>query len=165
MVGIGATMDSFCRDGTFQIEGAYGAYEKEQVTHLMTHLPELFAYVEEHGIKNLHLSCTTSYGGQNNTLDRFFTKEAIMICADLLEQLSKNTTLTYCNLGLFQGLITNEEIEESIALHPSLTCVSMNAARATAYFDKPPTTLYRDKQELEGRPSTWRMYWAHFRAV
>ena len=163
-------MESFCRDGTFQLEGMYGCYTKENVDYLMCHLPTLFAYLEEHSIKKLHLCCTTSYGGYNNTLQNFFIKEEIkLFCEDLLELLSKNTTLDYCNLGLFQGLLTNEQVEEAVALHPSLTCVSMNAPRASTDFRAPPTTLYRDKRDrsegsaLEGHE--WKMYWAHFRAV
>lgn len=160
-------MDSFYHDGIFQLEGAHGHYTKENVDYLMCHLPTLFAYLEEHNIKKLHLCCTTSYGGYNNTLQNFYNKEEIkLFCEDLLELLSKNTTLDYCNLGLFQGLLSNEEVEWAVALHPSLTYVSMNAPRATTYFDQPPTTLYRDKQEEEaGQPEVWKMYWAHFRAV
>jgi hypothetical protein len=159
-------MDSFYHDDTFQIEGAYGRYDAKQIEYLMYNLPTLFAYLEEHNIKKLHLCCTTSYGGYNSTLQHFFIKEeAKLFCEDLLELLSKNTTLVYCNLGLFRGMLTNEELEEAVALHPSLTCVSMNAPRATTDFRAAPTTLYRDKEEVPGQPSAWKMYWAHFRAV
>ena len=154
-------MQSFYQDGIFQLEGAHGHYTKENVDYLMCHLPTLFAYLEENNITKLHLCCTTSYGGYNNTLRNFYIKEEIkLFCEDLLELLSKNKTLDYCNLGLFQGLLTNEELEEAVALHPSLTYVSMNAPRATTDFRQAPTTLYRDKVE-----DVWKMYWAHFRAV
>ena len=134
-----------------------GPYD-ENIRILFAHLPELFDYIEEHGISWLNLSMVTDYGGHHMPASliapRLFTKGLTAVVEELRVLLSKNTTLTYCNLGLFADEYTRKEIQDIFQDHPSIDAVCLTSIGAPTYYQMPPNSMYRDKGIL---------YWAHFR--
>lgn len=122
-------------------------------------LPELFEFLEDHRVPDLDLGFLESYGGYpacpfqriNSHAD-----ELKQIKLQLLDLLSKNTSLVNCNLGLFEGLIRREEIINAVENHPMLDRIQMRSSGASVYFNRPPVNLWRNRKDRT-------FYWDHFR--
>lgn len=134
-----------------------GPYD-DNLRILFAHLPELFAYIEEHGVAELDLSMVTDHGGHHMPASlvapRLFTKGLTAVVEELRVLLSKNTTLAYCNLGLFADEYTRTEFQAIFEDHPAIRTVSLTSNGAPTYYHMPPNSMYRDKGIL---------YWGHVR--
>ena len=121
---------------------------------LFSVLPELFEFIVNHNITSLDLGCITSYGGYPVN----FTDSSSNIILDkLLLLIKNNSTLTYCNLGLFEYNIDRNALIEIVSSHPKLECISIRANGATTHFNRPPTSLYRNKDNM--------FVWSYFRPI
>ena len=134
----------------------YSSYYEIYVRKLFLVLPELFEFIENHNITNLDLSCVTSYGGYPENPKKFIASNDINIILDQLILLIKNnTTLIYCNIGLFENYIHRDKLK--LLLHPKLNCISIRANGATSSLNEPPTSLYRMKDGS--------FVWSHLRSL
>ena len=121
---------------------------------LFSVLPELFEFIVNHNITSLDLGCITSYGGYPVN---FTDSSSNLILDKLLLLIKNNSTLTYCNLGLFEYNIDRDALIEIVSSHPKLECISIRANGATTHFHRPPTSLYRKKDGS--------FVWSHFRPL
>jgi hypothetical protein len=136
----------------------YSSNYEVNVRKLFLILPELFDFIENHNITNLDLSCVTSYGGYPEGPHTFIDMNNITnIIEQLITLIKNNTTLTYCNIGLFEYYIDRDKLVTNFLLHPKLECISIHANGATSYFNKPPTSLYRTKDN--------KFVWSHFKPL
>lgn len=136
-----------------------GPYD-DHLRILFAHLPELFDYIEKHNVTALDLSMVTDYGGHampaSLVAPRLFTKGMVAVVEELRVLLSRNKTLTYCNIGLFADEYTRTEIQTIFEDHPTIDAVSLTSIGAPTYYHMPPNSMYRDK------PAGF-LYWGHFR--
>ena len=134
-----------------------GPYD-ENLRILFAHLPELFDFIQEHSVPYLDLSMVTDYGGHHTPASliapRLFTKGLAAVLEELRVLLSRNKTLTYCNLGLFADEYTRTEVQDIFQEHPTIETVCLTSNGASTHFTMPPNNMYRKKGTL---------YWAHFR--
>ena len=136
----------------------YSSNYKVNVRKLFLILPELFEFIEYHNITSLDFSCITSYGGYPECPHNFIdSKKLTNIIDQLILLIKNNTTLTYCNIGLFENFIDRDKLITHVSLHPKLECISIHSNGATTYFNKPPTSLYRTKDN--------KFVWAHFKPL
>lgn len=122
-------------------------------------LPEIFGFLECHRVPHLDLGFLESYGGHPASPFQWIhshADELKRIKLQLLDLLSKNTSLIHCNLGLFEDLIHRKEIICAVEHHPTLDTIRMRSEGSTTYFNRPPVTLYRNRRDRS-------FYWDHFR--
>jgi hypothetical protein len=130
---------------------------KTNVLKLFRILPELFQFIEEHHVTSLELGCVSKYGGYPESPFQFVAPLLDTIVAtsyQILDLLSQNTTLTYCNLGLFRNIMSRKDIVNAVEKHPVLDILSMLSNGARLDFRDPPYMLWRD--HMGG------FYWDHF---
>jgi len=133
-------------------------YEKN-VRLLFHFLPELFQFMNVHHITSLDLGCTSSYGSYPESAYELVSNNENtikQISKQLLSLLSTNTSLEWCNLGLFDNIIDYSDIERAVKKHPTIDRISMIPSRATTYYNQLPKTLWRNR-----RNGTF--YWNHWR--
>jgi hypothetical protein len=131
---------------------------RNKIKFLLFHLPEVFSYIEEKKIDYLDLSLTTSYGGYSVDISHYIhdKSQIATIASQLLTYLKWNTTLTKCNLGLFETHLDRDILlYYTVYRHPKLDWVSLRANGASTRFSDPPHTIYL-KPDRTG-------VWAHFR--
>jgi hypothetical protein len=141
------------------IRRRYDEHYYPYVRQLFRCLPELFRFLEINKIVRLDLGCVTDYGGYPESPYRMISSEhdeLRAIAAEVLDLLSKNTTLIDCNLGLFQNIMGRKSIIEAVEKHPTLDYLSMLSNGARTEFREPPHTLYRNRRDRS-------FYWDRFR--
>ena len=141
------------------IRRRYDEHYYPYVRRLFRCLPELFRFLEINKIVRLDLGCVTDYGGYPESPYRMISSEhdeLRAIAAEVLDLLSKNTTLVDCNLGLFQNIMPRKSIIEAVEKHPTLDYLSMLSNGARTDFREPPHTLYRNRRDRS-------FYWDRFR--
>jgi len=142
------------------IHRRYDDHYYKNVRILFQFLPELFDFIEKKDVHVLDFSCLNSYGGDPECPERMLDileRSAITkIGEEILTLLSKNTTLSWCNLGLFEGVLERGRVEEMIQGHPTLDHISLRSHGSSTYYNEHPTTLYRNR--INGT-----FYWSHFR--
>jgi len=129
------------------------------VRNLFRVLPDIFHFIESRGLTHLDLGCTSSYGGYPESPYRMITddhEKLREITTQLLSLLSRNTTLLWCNLGLFQSMISRKQVIDAVEHHPTLDSLSMNSEGATIRFSNPPHHLWRNRRDRS-------FYWDHSR--
>ena len=155
----------------FESTGSYEPYKKSltirlrydknyysNVKFLFQNIPELFQYIQHHHITYLDLGCINSYGGYPECPYRMISPvqdELQKIGTQLLNLLSTNTTLHSCNLGLFESILSHNEVSSAIKEHPSLQYLSMRSNGARTDYREDPPTLWRH--------TNGTFYWTHFR--
>jgi hypothetical protein len=140
------------------IHTRYDAPYKTNVRKLFKMMPELFQYIEENHITSLDLGCVTSYGGYPESPFQFVAPllDAVVATSyQILDLLSHNTTLTYCNLGLFRDIMQRNDIVCAAEKHPVLDIISMLPNGATLHMNRLPNSLWRHRDGS--------FYWDHFR--
>jgi hypothetical protein len=145
--------------GRISLRRRYENWYEKNVRLLFRFLPELFQFIEQHKIIRLDLSCVSSYGGNpihSSTILYKNTVERNEILSTLREQIQKNTTLIYCNLGFFLHDLTHYEIESMFLHHPTIDCVSLNSEASTVSFRKPANMMWRNRKDGS-------FYWDHLR--
>jgi hypothetical protein len=154
------TIDYLNGNKKITIQHRYDKHYYKNVRILFQFLPELFDFIEKQGILIVDLSCLNSYGGHPECPERMLgiddQSTIVKISEQFLSLLSKNTTLSWCNIGLFETVLNRSLVEEMIQGHPTLDHLSIRANGSTTYFNHPPKTLYRNR--LCGT-----FYWSHFR--
>jgi len=142
------------------IQRRYDINYYKNVRALFQFLPELFDFIGKKDVHVLDLSCLNSYGGRPECPEQMLgisDRTAITkIGEQLLTLVSRNATLSWCNLGLFEDVLDRMRVEEMIRGHPTLDHLSIRACGSTKYTNRPPTTLYRNR--IDGT-----FYWSHFR--
>jgi len=119
------------------------------VRKLFRILPELFQFIEENHITSLDLGCITSYGGYPESPYKFVSPLLDRIVAtskQLLTLLSQNTTLTYCNFGLFHSIMQRHDIIDAVEKHPVLDLLSMLPNGARLDMREHPYSLWRNRR-------------------
>lgn len=141
------------------IQTRYDTNYYSNVRSLFHVLPEIFHFIESHKITHLNLGCTTSYGGYAESPYRMITEDHDKIreiTTQLLTLLSHNTTLIWCNLGLFQFVIGRKQIIDAVEHHPVLDSLNMSPEGATTRLRDPPHHLWRNRRDRT-------FYWDHWR--
>jgi hypothetical protein len=142
------------------IQRRYDEHYYKNVRSLFQFLPELFDFIKKQGILIVDLSCLSSYGGYPEYPTKMLGTNDPSAIAKIAEQflslLSKNTTLSWCNMGIFENVLNRSLVEEMIRGHPTLDHLSIRANGSTTYFNYPPMTLYRNR--IDGT-----FYWSNFR--
>jgi len=140
----------------------YDAYYSKYFALMFQFLPELFEFIQQHGITSFDMGCTSGYGSYPSSAHEMIcprTPQLKQIARDLLFYLSINQTIEWCNLGIFyhSGIITRKQVEDAVRNHPVMDRVSLTPSRSRSYFKcELPTTLWRNYK-------TGTFYWNHVR--
>jgi hypothetical protein len=151
----------YLHDGkkTLQICKQYKKHHESNVRRLFYCLPEVFYYIQVERVVYLDLGYISDYGGYPEDPYRMITQdydELKCITSNLLDLLSKNTTLIQCNLGLFEHLISREKVINAVEHHPCLDSVSMLSNGASNKWSNNPYMLWRNR--IDGS-----FYWNSYR--
>jgi hypothetical protein len=144
---------------TITIRKRYDDDYYQKVRALFCCLPEIFQFIQSHGIVSLDFGCTTDYGGYPESPIRMISSdraELERITSQLLTLLSHNTTLVRCNLGLFESLISRRRLINAIEHHPVIDTINMVPNGARTNFLQDPHILWRNMKDGS-------FYWNHFR--
>ena len=114
------------------------------VKRLFRFIPEWFNYIERNRLPYLdvsdpyyHRSCF-----YRPALSQILSSMD-MIATIFMDHLSRNTTLYYCNLGMFHRVLSRERIEDAVRNHPRLYHIEMVFYSNILSPSKEPTSLYR----------------------
>jgi hypothetical protein len=124
------------------------------IKRLFHFIPEWFQYLDEHNVQYLDLSIMEHRIYPFMNLRRIIPESDIPIrIQSILEHLSHNTTLVYCNFNLFRDMITQEEVYAAVQHHPKIDQVEITMSLGY-YSPACPMSLYRVS---DGRLE-WRNY-------
>lgn len=108
--------------------------------HVFYLLPELFALIQENHVAKLQLAMLCNYGGNEESINVYYKGDIPALCQQMVEELRNNTSLTSCNLGLFQYEIEQHIVEELITTHPTLQIISFHSGQRCTQM---PIALYK----------------------
>jgi len=131
----------------------------KNISRIFCYLPEVFQFMNSHCVTSLDMGCTSDYGGYpESAFQRVSSNKARIkeVADQLLDLLSTNRHLEWCNLGLFDGIIDYSDIHCAIKNHPTIDRISMTPSRSTTYYNRPPKTLWRNRKN-------GTFYWNHWR--
>lgn len=132
-------------------------YHEKSPGHLQfffKNIDMVFNYIQRFKIEGLYLSPRSFFG--DIYIDDIREIGDVKI-DKIIQKIVSNTTLTHVNLCMFSPYFTNEKKDElrvKLSNHPSLKWVGISHPYATTYFKKPPTSLYRNKDN--------EFIWRHF---
>ena len=127
-----------------RIKRRYDTDDEANVRALFLILPEVFHFIEQQPIRFLDWGIITDYGGHSaHLLDYVSSSNISYVKSELLRLLAANTTLEYCNVGVFLHTISCKELEDAVSCHPCLQSISLLSNGASYKFNGPPTTLRR----------------------
>jgi hypothetical protein len=140
------------------IRKRYDHHYYSNVQHLFRYLPELFQYIQDNNITYLDLGCINSYGGHPESPYRMISpnyEELKEIGSQLLDLLSTNTTIHNCNLGLFEHILSHDQVSSALKENSTIEYISMRSNGSRTNFLEEPHTLWRNADGT--------CYWSHFR--
>jgi hypothetical protein len=124
------------------------------IKRLFHFIPEWFQYLEEHDVRYLDLSIMEHRIYPFMNIRRIIPEYDIPSrIRSILEHLSHNTTLVYCNFNLFRDMITQDQVYEAVQHHPKLDQVEITMSLGY-YSPTCPMSLYR----VSGGRLEWRQY-------
>jgi hypothetical protein len=124
------------------------------IKRLFHFIPEWFDYLKEHNIQYLDLSLMEPRTYASISLRRIIPESDIpMRIQSILDHVSRNTTLLYCNFNLFRDIITQDQVYEAVQHHPKIDQVEITMSLGY-YSPTCPMSLYRVS---DGRLE-WRQY-------
>ena len=110
--------------GTFSIHQSYMNQYRWNLRKIVWFIPEIAEYIERMKIHSLDLSDPTTYWAYTPpSLEEFLSvdgEQVIQFMNQAVDLLYYNTTLTYCNLGMFRKWIDRVRIKEVAEHHPTL---------------------------------------------
>ena len=126
----------------FSLHRSYHEHYYKNLKRLFRLIPEWFEYLEQHKIGYLDL--TVCYLGLTSFLDFYSTMPHVQNILDtFLYHLSKNTTLTYCNLSIFLEMLTRDRIYDAVKDHPRLSHLELFCSMGYQYQSNYYQSLYR----------------------
>ena len=128
-IAVASIMSYFHSPGSliFSLHRTFQQNFENNLRQLFRILPEWFHYLETHQISYLDMS-NPFFVGKNTYLSIvscIFPNDIHRVSEEFLNRLSHNTTLLYCNLGMFHHVVSRQRIEQAVQHHPSLYQVEM----------------------------------------
>lgn len=139
---------------------SYHVHFEKNIKRLFYFIPELFEYIQTKNVTYLDLSDPYRY---KNTFYQLVSVDAAQlrkIASQILHFLKSNSTLAYCNIGMFQNYIDRNEVEWAVSTHPTLHQVETASTYSIFSRTAPPNTLYRLQNDTFGwrhHPPSWSM--------
>jgi len=124
------------------------------IRRLFHFIPEWFQYLEEHNVRYLDLSLMEPRTYASISLRRIIPESDIpMRIQSILDHVSRNTTLLYCNFNLFRDIITQDQIYTAFQHHPKIDQVEI--IMSLGYYSPTcPLSLFR----ISDGTLEWRHY-------
>jgi len=116
----------------------------EKIKYILLYIPELFSYIEEKELNYLDLGLISSYGGYPRDVCEFLPdpNKANFITSQLVICLEKNTTITKCNLGLFERYLDRNMLLKLVEKRHNFEWLTVRANGAGVRYTEPPNTIY-----------------------
>lgn len=134
----------------------YHTFQDEFELHirrLFRFIPEWFNYIERNKLPYLDVSDPYYQRSCFYRPALSHILSSIDMIADIfMDHLSQNTTLYYCNLGMFHRVLSRKRIEDAVRHHPRLYHIEMVFYPNMLTPSKEPTSLYR----IHGQQFEWR---------
>ena len=133
----------------------YDEQYAQNVCLLFHFLPELFHFIQQHNVTflNMESNCISEYELSSYGISSDRLKH---VANEMLQFLSHNTTLEWCNFGIFYHVMEQRDIEQAIQHHPTIDYISLFPTRSTRSMRTPASTIWRD-------PVYGTFYWSHWR--
>lgn len=142
------------RSSLISTHRSYHMHFEKNIKRLFYFIPELFKYIQTKNVTYLDLSDPYRY---ENTFYHLVSVDAAQlrkIASQILHFLKSNSTLAYCNIGMFQNYIDRNEVEWAVSTHPTLHQVETASTYSIFNRSAPSNTLYR----LPNDTLEWRHY-------
>jgi hypothetical protein len=120
---------------------------------------DFFSYLNHQSVYYLDMSHPYSpyEKRSHHFLERIISSDLSQIqyvIQQILDAIEMSTSLTYCNLGMFEPYLSKEDLHRRIQHHPSLYHLEISSVPTYALQGQSPTSLYR----MEDGSFEWRHY-------
>lgn len=143
------------QSGTFSIHQSCMDHYRWNLRRIVWFIPEIVEYIERMKIHYLDLSDPTTYWSYiPPSLEEFLSVDRAQIIHFMnqaIDLLYHNTTLNYCNLGMFREWIDRDRIQEIAEHHPKLYHLELSTYPSRPLPGGEICSLFRTSQGFEWR--------------
>ena len=134
----------------FSLHRTFQEHFEVQIRRLFYLIPEWFEYIDKNDILYLDVS-NPYYNCSGSYINRVLRRPVDEVIVEFMTYLSQNTTLTYCNVGMFTKFVSRAQIEQAVQHHPTLSHVELALYSNQATPNFPAMSLYRVGDVFEWR--------------